>query len=267
MTYRGLMMIFLKDFFDGSSAFSNFEKYETAHMLVFCLLAAAVMLMVIFKDRITPQMDRTFKVGATALTMVLELGWHVWNYRNGYNFVGNLIYLDLCAITLILAYIFNLSKKGSIAKKVFPLVYFWSVGAISSILFPALSHGPDKFRFYHFFWVHGYIVLTALYGTIVNGHRIDIKDYWKTLKTSVVFGVFVGTVDKLFGQNYMFLAGPPDTATPLDNLGDGPVYYLNLLLLSAFFLFLVYLPHWFKDAVDKRAIARMMFIEVEEEWV
>ncbi|GHU86392.1 membrane protein [Clostridia bacterium] len=265
MIYRGLIMTFLRRFFDGSSAFSNFEKYETAHIFVFYVLAAAVMLMIIFKDKITPKMDRTIKVGATALAMASELGWHIWNYLNNDDFVGHLIYLDLCAITLILAFVFNLSRKSSTVRKVFPLIYFWSFGALTAILFPELSYGPDKFRFYHFFWVHSYIVLTALYGAIVDKHRIDIKDYWKMLKTLISMGIVVGTVDRLFDKNYMFLSGPAEIATPLDYLGDGSVYYLNLLLLSAFFLFLIYLPYWLKDVADRRAVARMMF--AEEEWV
>jgi hypothetical integral membrane protein (TIGR02206 family) len=257
-------MISLKQFFDGSSAPSIFERYETAHMFVFYLLAVTVMSVIVFKDKITPKIDRIIKVSTAALAIVLELGFHVWNYINDEDFVGNLIYLDLCSITLILALVFNLSQKKSLNRKIFPLVYFWSIGALSSIMFPALSYGPAKFRFYHFFWIHGYIVLTAVYGTIVNGHRIDIKDYGKTLKTLVVVGVIVGTVDRLFGKNYMFLAGPAELATPLDSLGDGATYYLNLLLLSAFFLFVAYLPHWFKDVADKRAVARMMFVEEEQ---
>ncbi|MDR2817734.1 MAG: TIGR02206 family membrane protein [Oscillospiraceae bacterium] len=258
-------MTFLKQFFDGSSAPFSFEKYETAHMLVFYLLIAAVMLTIIFKDKITPKTDRAIKVSTAALTIVFELGFHVWNYLNDEDFVGNLIYLDLCAITLILALIFNLSKKKGLNRKIFPLIYFWSTGALGSIMFPTVSCGPAKFRFYHFFWIHGYIVLTAVYGTVVNGHRIDIKDYWKAIRTIVMVGIVVGTIDKLFDKNYMFLAGPAETVTPLDSLGDGATYYLNLLLLSALLSFIAYLPHWFKDMADRRAVARMMF--VEEEWI
>ncbi|MGN1039310.1 MAG: hypothetical protein ACI4PI_01305, partial [Oscillospiraceae bacterium] len=97
----------LKHFWQGSYNNYGFEAYGKEHLIVLYILAILIILMVLLKNKITPKADRLIKVISGSIAITCELLFHVWNYINDENFLGNLFYFDLCSITLILSVIFN----------------------------------------------------------------------------------------------------------------------------------------------------------------
>lgn len=241
---EGRTINMLKHFWQGSYNNYGFEAYGKEHLIVLYILAILIILMVLFKNKITPKADRLIKVISSSIAITCELLFHVWNYINNENFLGNLFYFDLCSITLILSFIFNLTNKQKTDQKqhIFELIYFWSIGAIAALTFPALMYGANKFRFYHFFIIHGYIILTMCYGLIIERYTISFKSFLYALKTLIFVAILVAFIDKVFDQNYMYLSHAPETASPLDDFGEGLEYYFNFGILVSGIFFLFYLP-------------------------
>ncbi|MGN1034076.1 MAG: TIGR02206 family membrane protein [Oscillospiraceae bacterium] len=250
----------LKHFWQGYYNNYGFEAYGKEHLIVLYVLAILIILMVLFKNKITPKADRLIKVISSSIAVTCELLFHVWNYINDENFLGNLFYFDLCSITLILSVIFNLKNKLNKTQKqhIFELLYFWGIGAIAALTFPALIYGANKFRFYHFFIIHSYIVLTTCYGLIIEKCKISFKSFLYALKTLIFVAVLVAFIDKVFDQNYMYLSHAPETVSPLDDFGEGLEYYFNFGVVTSGVAFLFYLPCGIVNLIKSKASSNMV---------
>ena len=254
--WEGRTINMLKHFWQGSYNNYGFEAYGQEHLIVLYILAILIMLMVFFRNKITPKADKLIKVISSSITIVCELLFHVWNYINDENFLGNLFYFDLCSITLILSVVFNSKNELNKTQKqhIFELIYFWSIGAIAALAFPALVYGANKFRFYHFFIIHSYIILTMCYGLIVERYKISFKSFLYALKTLIFVAVLVAFIDKVFDQNYMYLSHAPETASPLDDFGEGLEYYFNFGILTGGIFFLFYFPCGIVNFIKSKAL-------------
>ena len=255
----------IQNFWQAKDAWA-FEPYGFAHMMVVAVMIILVLLIRGMRDKITAEIDRKIRVISAAIAFLFELLFHVWNYINDENFVGSLFYFDLCSVTLVLAFVFNLGRKKTSEswQRLFEVIYFWGVGAFSALAFPELEYGANKFRFYHFFIIHGYIVLTAAYGLVVERRYITLQAFWRSFRLLVVYGAVVFVINRTFGQNYMFLSHAPEVASPLDLLGDGFEYYFNLFWLGGIVLFLFYLPCGVSNYFKLRYVDALEELQVEE---
>ncbi|MDR1260458.1 MAG: TIGR02206 family membrane protein [Oscillospiraceae bacterium] len=248
--------------FYTASPFPTFKRYGTTHILALLLILFAIISIIVFKKRITHKADKIIRIIATIPAIAAEISHNMWNYINKDNFVGNLFSLDLCHISTFLSLFLNLSslfQNHKIHKKVFPLLYFWSMGAIAAFLFPSLEYGPEKIRFYHFFYAHAYIILTAIYCLFVDNYKITFKSYLSAIGILTVIAFIVGVIDAISGQNYMFLMPAlysryTTVKTPLNSLGEGHIYYVNLFLLGTACEFIMFFPHMLKNNVKKTKI-------------
>ena len=153
--------------------------------------------------------------------------------------IDDYLSLDLCAISLYLSWALMLTDS----KWIFKLCYFYSIGALFSLMIPELGgYGPDHFRYYHYFYVHGYIVWTSAYGVFVRGYTIKFRDMLIAFVILVPLGLLAMWVDFLVGANYMFLRHKPSSSSPLDMFGPWPQYIFGLIgLVTALFL-IWYIP-------------------------
>lgn len=243
----------LKHFFDEKYNKHHFEMFGQQHMLVLYTIATFLLLIVIFRNKIKTKTSRIIKITASIVAITFEIFFHVWNYVNRNNFISSLFYFDLCSITFILSCILNLAINLSSNKRyaIFELIYFWNIGAIGAIIFPNIVCSANKFRFYHFFITHAYILLTTFYGVVIEKYKITLKSYFRSLKVLYICALFVFFVDHIFKQNYMFLLHAPESVSPLRYLGGGIKYYLNFMLLGATVLFIFYLPFGITNSIVK----------------
>ena len=206
---------------------------------VFALLCAAIF---IFRKKFeNPKTDKTVRCIATVTAVALEAAFHVLNGIHGNHFIENIVPLELCAISLWLSVILCLTGK----KKVFEVLYFFSIAAAAAILLPNIENnlGPDRLRFYHYFAVHFYILLTVIYYCVVHRYRIKLFSMLLTAVTLLPLSLVIRFIDLAFNVNYMFLIAPPDVSTPLDNLqAGGWGYYFAMVLLAAALFLIAGLP-------------------------
>lgn len=227
------------------------SDFDMLHISVILFFAIAIILTIIFKNKIRESKhEKVFRYTVTFLAIAFELAYKIWyGVTSQGRLIEDYLGLDLCAISLYLVWVLMFTNK----KWVFKLVYFFSIGAIVSLLVPNMhGFGPDHFRFYHYFYVHGFIVWAPIYYIAVHGYTIRFKDYLIAIGVILPLSLIVMGVDFLINANYMFLHHKPDVATPLDLLGPWPIYiyWLVLVVISLFMLW--YIPWFFINKKKKR---------------
>ncbi len=139
--------------------------------------------------------------------------------------------LELCTINIYVAVILMFTKS----EKIFNIIYFWGFGALLSILFPDMIFGPDRYRYYQFFYAHIMFLWIYMYMIFVHDFRPTMKLFFRSILVLFIIAVFfILPINLLLNENYMFLleAG----GTPLELIeGFGQVVY-TIGSLIVFFL-------------------------------
>ena len=155
----------------------------------------------------------------------MEVLYHVWMNWTGRWDLSDSLPLELCSFSLIVAIV--LLWTGN--KHLVDFVFFAGIGgALQAMATPVLDLGFPHFRYFHFFYTHIGIILTALYFTWMKGYRPTFKGIMKTMIALNVLMPFIFVINILFHGNYMFLHEKPYNGSLLDYLGPYPWYILSL---------------------------------------
>lgn len=235
------------NFFENVPGKLDFQPFATYHFLAITVLLIAITTIFVFKKQLrqNPKIDLKIRITASIIAFTLEVGFHLSNLLYHTNFVLQLIPLDLCAIALWLSLLLNITKKPF----VFTLLYFWGIGAVASFTYPdIMGLGPDKWRYYHFFGVHAYIILTVTYFTVIYGFTIQFKHFLRSTLILAIIAVGVRAIDVAYYATYqtdwMFLVAPPKGVhTILDALPKGGwAYFFSFVGLAISVFFMIYVP-------------------------
>ncbi|MFJ7828293.1 TIGR02206 family membrane protein [Psychrobacillus sp. NPDC096623] len=210
------------------SAFEMFSAVHISSMITLCLL---ILLLFICRNRWSIQQKKVqFIERFFALTLFIMDGYYyIWLVQTGRWDFGNSLPLELCSISLIVCIV--LLWTGS--KRLYPFVFYAGIGgAIQAVATPVLDLNFPHFRFFHFFYTHFGIILTALYFTWVKGYRPTFKGVVQTMITLNVLLPFLFAINILVKGNYMFLQEKPRGGSLLDFLGPYPWYILSLELVA-----------------------------------
>ncbi len=153
--------------------------------------------------------------------------------------LNNLLPFHLCDFAALTAGFGILTRKPLLCE----LTYCWGlVGTIQGLITPNLGWDFPHPMFWSFFIQHGVVVIVALY--------LPLAMKWKPLPGVVprilfwnqVYFLFAIIVNWSLGTNFGFLAAKPEVASPLDYLGDWPIYLIWLQILAALFMTCLLLP-------------------------
>ncbi len=112
-----------------------------------------------------------------------------------------------------------------------------------SIIFPDLyGYSYNHFRFYHFFFTHGYIVVTAVYFITVHRYKITFEDAVRAAGILILMAFGVIILDYVLNANYMYLMQKPESFSPLNFFGAWPEYLIGLMMLSLLSFAIIYIP-------------------------
>ncbi len=221
------------------------------HQAAFLFLVLSIVLVIIFRKKLrTWKYEKHFRYIITIIAIAAETTFRVWKHltQEGTILTDNLP-LHLCSITLALCWVAMLFYK----KWAFKLAYFYSIGAmISMFVADCGGFGIDHFRYYQYFYIHGYIVFTPIYFIAVHKYNIVFKDLIKAALVLVAIFCVVMPIDYFLGANYMYLMHKPPVASPLDLLGPWPGYIaaMTVIAICAFIIF--YFPWLFVNISKKR---------------
>lgn len=170
--------------------------------------------------------------------LVIDILYHVWLVQSDRWELSNSLPLELCSISLLLTIV--LLWTGN--RLVYQFVFYAGIGgALQAMLTPVLDMDFPHFRYFHFFYTHAGIILTALYFTWVKGYRPTFKGVLTTLLALNILLPFIFWINYLFEGNYMFLQRKPSGGSLLDFLGPYPWYILSLEIVA----FLIFIFLWF----------------------
>ncbi len=180
------------------------------------------------------RMERLF--GLSLLGM--DILYHIWLIQTDRWELRNSLPLELCSISLLLTIV--LLWTGN--RLVYQFVFYAGIGgAIQAMITPVLDMNYPHFRYFHFFYTHAGIILTALYFTWVKGYRPTFKGILTTMLALNILLPFVFWINSLVDGNYMFLQRKPAGGSLLDFLGPYPFYILSL----EFVAFIIFIFLWF----------------------
>ena len=215
----------------------SFVMFSMAHMSAIVGLMLLIVLMFVTKKRWTIHskhirlIERIFAVSL----LVMEILYHVWIVQSGRWDWGSSLPLELCSISLLMTII--LLWTGN--EHLYDFVFYAGIGgALQAIATPVLDLSFPHFRYFHFFYVHFGIVLTALYFTWVKGYRPTFKGITKTMVALNLLMPVIFALNVLLHGNYMFLREKPRNGSLLDFLGPYPWYIVSLEIV-AFLIFVI----------------------------
>lgn len=201
----------------------SFELFSIAHLAVISGLGLSILLLYLFRKG-PPASAKVERLVALSL-LLMEVFYHVWMISTSRWGASQSLPLELCSISLMVS-IFLLWTGN---RHLIDFVFFAGIGgALQAMATPVLDIGFPHFRYFHFFYIHIGIILTALYFTWMKGYRPTFEGILKTMITLNLLLPVVMVVNALTQGNYMFLKEKPLNGSLLDYLGPYPWYILTL---------------------------------------
>lgn len=218
----------------------SFVMFSTAHLGAVVALCIIIFLLFIVRKKwssIQPKNKRLNERLFVLTLLIIDTIYYVWLFQTDRWNLSNSLPLELCSISLAMTIV--LLWTGN--KHVYDFVFYAGIGgALQAIATPVLDLSFPHFRYFHFFYTHIGIILTALYFTWVKGYRPTFKGIIKTMVALNIFLPVVFAINVVLQGNYMFLRTKPTQGSLLDLLGPYPWYIVSLEIVT----FIIFVCLW-----------------------
>ena len=228
-----------------------FEIFGTVHLLtIAAVIVISVLLPKFYKNKTEDQKSTMSKIIAAIifLHVIISPYKDLYLLANPYDW-RETIPLHMCDLSEIFLIIFLLGGP----KILYLCAFFWGLGgATMAILTPDISHHDLDYIF--FMIGHGMIVVGIMYATVSLGNRPYGKDILKvTAITLFILLPIVYVINILLGEpaNFWYLVAKPDGASLMDMFPDPPLHILYTTPLAIAVFYLIYLPYFIKDRINK----------------
>lgn len=148
--------------------------------------------------------------------------------------------LQMCHITSLVASLVLLTRSDTLRA----VLYFWAFGLCTQALItPSLKENVDSPIFWAFWFLHGFVMMSAIYDIAVHGFRPTWRDYRTACIAAALYVAVVLPVDLWLNANYGFLGqSKPLNPSIVDLLGPWPQRLAIIVPLAALALWVVFLP-------------------------
>jgi hypothetical integral membrane protein (TIGR02206 family) len=221
-----------------------FVNFSAGHLWVLVALLAFGVWMMRFRHADAPTRRRA-RITLAAMMVVTELSWHVW----AWHYVGwtadKMLPLHICsALVWVGAY-----TLVTLDVFFYDFLYFMGIGGpLQAVLTPdAGVFGLPHFRALQTLGAHGFLIIAALYLTVVEGMRPNARSVRRVVLGMLLYMAAVTVVNLAVGGNYMFTLHKPPTASILDSFGPWPWYLVPMIGAGIVNVLLLYLPFWWAD--------------------
>lgn len=206
------------------------------------ILITIVVVYLIFKYRNELQdytHEKRIRYIVASILLLIELSIHVWGIYNNTWTLKHSLPLDLCTINIYGSIILMFTKN----RKLFNIIYFWGFGALLSIIFPDILFGPDRYRYYQFFYAHMGFLWIYMYMIFVHGFNPNVKQFIRSSGYLFVLAILIVLpINILIGENYMFvLRGEGTPLEILEPLGQF-IYTIGTIIVITLVAMIWYGP-------------------------
>jgi hypothetical integral membrane protein (TIGR02206 family) len=219
--------------------------FGPAHLVVLGLVLAINLALVPLRRVLGEGGRRAFRLGLAALMSVAFFGFAVWRARVGFWDWRVDLPLHLCDLTTLLSIALLITRS----RWLYDFVYFLGVGgAIQALVTSNVGiYGYPHLYFITSMFLHGGIITTGIYFTVVEGFRPTWRTLVRVAGYMLAYTAVIFVLNLLIGSNYLFIARRPDFPSLIDELGPWPWYVLSLVGVGVASLVLLYLPFALKD--------------------
>lgn len=157
--------------------------------------------------------------------------------------------LQMCHITSLIASLVLLTRSNTPRA----ILYFWAFALCTqAMITPSLIDPPSSPVFWSFWFLHGFVMMIAIYDIVVCGFRPTWRDYRIACVASASYVAVVLPINLLLGANYGFVGkSKPLNPSIVDLLGPWPERLLIIVPLAALAMALMMLPWAIARVVSK----------------
>lgn len=228
-----------------------FTLFGTSHLVVLVIYLLLAFILLYFRREIRSHHSLFQSIRWILFTQLIasEVFYQLWTFTHGI-WLDNLPF-HLCGVAGIVGAIALLTWNKNMITIAFFIGLF---PALMALITPDLQYDIPNFRYFKFFIHHISISLTSLFLAVTSpAGTITLKRMLQTYLYLVIYAFFIGLViNPWLDANYLFLARPPASASPLDWFGSGIWYILNLGLVALIVFFLQYHAHRFVEKQDQK---------------
>lgn len=227
----------------AQATLESFRPFTLAHGCALLCIATLILLAVVYGGRsrhalaTTPTpFERALAYSNIAVWIVAH-GW--WQLPARFDAVTTLP-LQMCHITSLIASAVLLTQHRNLRA----ILYFWSFALCTqAMITPSIVEPPTSPVFWSFWFLHGFVMLTAIYDIVVNGYRPTWRDYSVACAASAAYVAVVVPINLALGANYGFIGkSKPLNPSVVDLLGSWPERLLIIVPLAALAMLLMMLP-------------------------
>ncbi|RSK26057.1 TIGR02206 family membrane protein [Bacillus sp. HMF5848] len=214
-----------------------FTLMSFSHLVVLVIFVLVAFAMYVFRNNL--KHSKWLPWSLLTILVISEVSYQIWSLSVGVWTPQKYIPIQLCSLSTFVG-VYMLIKPS---QRMFNFFYFIGfIAPLLAIITPDLTFGFPHYRFIKFFLHHMTIAWTLLYFVFVKGYRPTFKSAFTSWVALNVYAIPVFIINKLINANYMFLSKSAEAKTPLDWLGSGYWYIINLELLALSLFILVYAP-------------------------
>jgi hypothetical integral membrane protein (TIGR02206 family) len=218
-----------------------FRPFSLTHACALLCIAAIIGLAVIHGRKQSVSREPTdFERTLAYINIAVWLASHgYWQMPARFDPVTTLP-LQMCHITSLIASAVLLTRHGTLRA----ILYFWAFALCTqAMITPSLLDPPTSPVFWAFWFLHGFVMLSAIYDLTVRGFRPAWRDYGIACAASAAYVAVVLPIDLVLGANYGFL-GKSTALHPsiIDLLGPWPQRLMIIVPLAALVMWLMMLP-------------------------
>jgi len=100
-------------------------------------------------------------------------------------------------------------------------------------------------------WAHSLIILNVLWLIFAYNKRFHLRGIINTFLFINIIIIPVGFINYVLDANYMFICQPPNVQSSFI-IGDWPYYLFYLEGIYLIYIFVLYLPFWIAEKIQKR---------------
>jgi len=213
-----------------------FKEFGLAHNLLFVVTILGLILIYVFRQQLRNyKYEKQLRYGIAIFALIWEIGLYVFKYTAPVIDSWDKIFPfgSLCGITLYVGIVVFLTKSY----RLYEIGYFWTFGAIASLMFPDIPFSFDRYRFYQFMIGHALFFYMFAYMMFVHNFIPTFKSYIKSFITLFIIAIISVVINVALDVNFLFLKEAEGTPFEMFEGGSQFVYILLVILTAALVMF------------------------------
>lgn len=217
-----------------------FVEFGFAHLITLFIFVLGIVLMYVFRDKIRNlTYESKIPIIFGLFILVWEIGLYIFLLTDPQDLGFRDIFplTSLCGITVYFGVVLGLTKNY----RVYEIGFFFTFGAIASLLFPDSGYGYNRYRYYQFIIGHAGFFYMFMYMMFVHNYIPTIKSYWKSVGVLFSITVVYLIINPIFDLNGFFLSDSDGTPFEIFELGSRFIYVLLVILFAIGIMYVWYL--------------------------